>query len=125
MSANGLQDKAWYRTLQVIRVLAYVFIILVAWGASMGANAYTYTDYSTGQLVSVPARPFDWHTAYMVFGVGLLVIEGIRAMIVYIFTGRNVLSENKTTPSKASQHHAARNDDELESWDAIKSDKRR
>ena len=80
------KTKAWYRILQVIRGLAYLVLIGISW--ALGAGQPGYTDYFSG--VYHPATSFSWHNAFVTFAIGFLVIELIRAVIIYIATGRSV-----------------------------------
>lgn len=116
-SRVSIQERVWYRFLQVGRLLAYLFFAGIALLGAQGHEAYVYTDYFTGETFAHPSTPFNWNWAIGTMFIGWIVVEGARHIIIYLATGQSLLDGSTTTHNTPRR----RDDDELEDWDKIKN----
>jgi hypothetical protein len=91
-AAQDLNQRVWYRFVQLARVIAYLLLAVVAIGGSLGQAPYTTYQYRTGIPTDYPGTPFNWGLCFGICFFGWLVIEVSRAGLIYLFSGKNILS---------------------------------
>jgi hypothetical protein len=89
-AAEGLEERLWYRTLQILRIIAYILLVLISWGGSVGSAPYNdVIPNAYGQLQSHPGTPFHWGLFLTIILIGWLLIELTRIGIIYILAGKH------------------------------------
>lgn len=82
---DEIHTKAWYRVLQIARLITLGIILFIGYSASKGSAGYI--DYVTG--ASYPSIPFHWGSFFQVVVMGAIIVELIRAIAIYAISGRS------------------------------------